>query len=471
MEEIIKQISEEKFKAYVGLTKLSYGELFWQEICWFSNKQENILGVIIFDFSDENFNAVLLGRDEVGKFRCFDLKTDFNTPEAAFLWIKINIEELSIEGKKIFPQFDVNPESRINLFSDTVPEEKQNPYYRILKNHKSWISAKRLIEEIMPHYTDIDGNFVNQFQTSGFDQRLWELYLFNYFHEEGLEIDRKHFMPDFTVSRGSEIIGIEAVTVSRKTKLPNYVNVFDLSENQMHLIPDDKTLHNDMPLMWGSSLYSKLTHTVKKYPKEPMNKEMIHYWEAEHLINKPFIIAIQDFHDDYCMTWSQNSLIEYLYGYKYFPYYEGTQLKLIPKKIHSYNKKGVTVPAGFFFQPNAEHISAIIATPLGTLSKFNRLGKQAGFDSYHSTMIRIGTCHHHDPNANKPNLFKYIVSEDSKETWAEGISVFHNPNAIHKVSEDFFPNAAHHYLDNEQLVSHLPEFMPYNSYTFNLVEK
>ena len=463
---LVKSISKEKFKAYVGLTVLPIAEYFCQEIYWVSDIKENILGVILLDYADNDFNSVLLGRDEIGRFRAFDLKTDFNNPEAALFWISSTIETLVKQGKNIFPQGDSTNNQKIDLFNDLKPQNQLNPYYQLLKNSKFWNSAKHMIQEIMPHYTDIDGNFVEQFQTTGFDQRLWELYLFNYFKEEKLEVIREYTIPDFFLRCGTDEIGVEAVTISRKTNY-NASPIIQENKRSFPVMPDQTILHNDMPLMWGSSLFSKLNHQVKKHPSDKQDKTKIHYWEVDHMIDKPFILAIQDFHDDYCMTWSQNSLIELLYGYRYTSLYEDNKLKIIPQKIISFNKKGVEISAGFFFQPQTENISAIIATPLGTLSKFNRLGKQAGFDEYNTFMIRMGCCHRNDPNASKPDFFQYLVNENSKETWAEGISVFHNPNALHPLKQEFFPNAAHHYFKNEQIESIMPRFMPYNSWTIN----
>ncbi|HIF8421368.1 TPA: hypothetical protein ACX47I_005006, partial [Klebsiella pneumoniae] len=34
--------------------------------------------------------------------------------------------------------------------------------------------------------------------------------------------------------------------------------------------------------------------------------------------------------------------------------------------------------------------------------------------------------------------------------------------------EALFPSIAHHYYDNGQIVSHLPEFHPYSSMTINM---
>ncbi len=83
-------------------------------------------------------------------------------------------------------------------------------------------------------------------------------------------------------------------------------------------------------------------------------------------------------------------------------------------------------------------------------------------------MVRVGTCHDHDPNAFVPNMFKYVVDEQCSETWADGVSMFHNPNAIFPVPKELFPSIAHHDFKNGQIVSNLPDFYPYASWTFNM---
>ncbi len=83
-------------------------------------------------------------------------------------------------------------------------------------------------------------------------------------------------------------------------------------------------------------------------------------------------------------------------------------------------------------------------------------------------MIRYGSYHDHDPNASVPKMFRYTVDESCDEKWGEGLSMFHNPNAINPVPEELFPSIAHHHLKDGQIVSMLPEFHPYSSVTFNL---
>ncbi|MCG8450860.1 MAG: hypothetical protein MI725_14940 [Pirellulales bacterium] len=83
-------------------------------------------------------------------------------------------------------------------------------------------------------------------------------------------------------------------------------------------------------------------------------------------------------------------------------------------------------------------------------------------------MIRAGVCHDHDPDAVIPKAFRYLVDENSEETWGEGLSMFHNPNATYPVPEELFPSIAHHHFVDGQIESVIPPFHPYNSITLNL---
>jgi len=126
------------------------------------------------------------------------------------------------------------------------------------------------------------------------------------------------------------------------------------------------------------------------------------------------------------------------------------------------------IPSGYFLQPDTENISAILFSPMGTISKFNRIGRQAGFGLDNITMIRFGTHHDHEPDATVPKIFKYKVTTDSNETWAEGLTMYHNPNAKHTVSAELFPSIAHLYFENDQIISRIPEFHPYTSTTIDI---
>lgn len=444
---IIKTISKEKFNTY----RNCFSEIppfLGHELAWFSDFEEKILATIFFDRMIFNYSAIIFEQDAKGQFSITISEDELPSRDDAIQWI---IEEVQVRQKKEKP---VNIE--LKLFKDIVAETKQHPYYKSLKNNPEWNSAKNLINAILPYYTDIDGNFIQQFQSDGFDQRLWELYLFNYFNEENLEIDRSKSSPDFVLKLDNQIVGVEAVTISnRKDK--------SSPSNLEYKIPDEGYLRNTMPLLWSGAISNKLEHVSK----DKGSTEKKHYWEKEGLIERPFVIAIQDFHEQFSMTWSYDSLCELLYGFRYTAEQKNDDLIITPHKIDSYTKtNGTKIPSGLFFtHPNAKYLSAIIANPLGTLSKINRIGKERGFDNFNTIMIHHGICYNHEKNALEPNKFFYVVAEGQEEMWGHGVVVYHNPNCLYPLDEDLFPNACHYRLKNDLVENKTPPFSPFSSMT------
>ncbi len=133
-----------------------------------------------------------------------------------------------------------------------------------------------------------------------------------------------------------------------------------------------------MPLKFGSPLYRKLTRSPR-------------YWDLEHARGKPFVIAIADFHDRHSMLWTFTGLVEYLYGARHdFEVDSEGQLVISPIKIETHKKGLKDVPSGFFFLPEAENVSAVLFSSTGTMSKFNRMGRLAGFGDPSIRMFRYG---------------------------------------------------------------------------------
>jgi hypothetical protein len=392
----------------------------------------------------------MLGRDEIGRFRAFNLETSFIKIEEAILWLKNTMKWYTSLGKTVFPQGD--PRKEYKIFDTKIPNEKQNPYFVRLNNDDSYIPAKTIINNIMPYFIDIDGNFIEQFQTTGFDSRIWELYLFSYFVEDSFVIDRRFNRPDFILSKYGEDVAVEAVIVGRKNNPPKYVHLDTKEYLEKLLLAKESS--DEMAIRFGSSLYGK----VKKK-----------YWDLDHLRGIPFVIAIADFHDDFSMTWSHNSLLKYLYGYEHDYHYDKDGMLIIsPKKIENHIGSKI-IPSGFFNQPDVENISGILFSSSGTISKFSRMAIQAGFGVKDIKTYRWGFSHNNDPYASKPKKFFYEVTEESKETWAEGLDFYHNPNAKIPLNPDIFPTIAHHFLRNDgNIESWIPGFHPYASITSHM---
>ena len=208
-----------------------------------------------------------------------------------------------------------------------------------------------------------------------------------------------------------------------------------------------------MPIKFGSALYSKLQKR---------------YWEQPHVVDKPIVFAIQDFHFPRSMTWSEPSLAPYLYARQYSALYdENGNLTISPHTVREHRWGDKVIPSGFFNQPGAENISAVITNSQGTVTKFNRMGFKSKFGSRSVRMIRRGTRYVHDRNAARPHPFVQMVhAPDYVEDWVEGMNVYHNPTALIPLPPEMLPGAAHHILRPDgQIGSVVPDFHPFGTET------
>ena len=338
----------------------------------------------------------------------------------------------------------------VDFFKPVVRQDRLDPDFHKLVEQEGFSPARGIIEPMMRWHQDVDGNFVEQFQTTAFDARLWELYLFATLVEIGFVFDRAKPVPDFVASSLRGKVAIEAVTVN-PTK--------DATGAEIPLPPHDTDadrlafLRNYMPIKFGSALYSKLVRE---------------YWTKEHIRGMPFVLAIQDFSAPGSMVFTRSALQVYLYGY----YHDWTRdqtgrLIVTPRRIATHRWGAKEVPSGFFFLPGAENISAVVFSSSGTISKFNRMGLLAGFGSRRVRMIRIGYAFNPDPNASSPVPFKLDVGAPGyEETWIQGLDVFHNPLAKVPLDPDLFPGAAHLRLnDDGQVLAIMPDWHPFGSRT------
>ena len=432
-------INKKLFDIFLLFSREPFVQYYTIEKEFYSNANGGLLGLISLDLTDNDYYGCILSRDESKQYRAVITEASIPTIEEARKWIEDKMSNNSIT-------FHDNTYNFFDLFKDNKNVHQIHPSFIFLNDHIGLSAAKEVLKEISYHYKDIDGNFIEQFQSlNGFDSRVWELFLFCFFREQYFSFKRNHNSPDYLIQKFNDEIAVEAVIVGRKTKIDAFSNG-SLSEIQ-------EKLKNEIPLLFGSALFDKMK---KKY------------WEQKHVRNKPFVIAIADFHDTMSMTWSSSALVEYLYGYRY-EYSLDKKGKPITKsvKIPYYLKEnGTKVPSGFFFLPESENISAIIFSSCGTLSKFNRMGKQAGLGNENVALVRKGTFHNHDPDATEPNIYQYLVSELSHETWSEGVIIFHNPNAkIPLKPEMFDKRVAQCFFKDETIYNLMPENFSYNSFT------
>ena len=338
-----------------------------------------------------------------------------------------------------------------SLFVPIVQPEKLNPHFQLLVDAPSYHPTRNMLELIYQDFDDPDGNFLQQFQTTGFDARFFELYLFAYFSNSGFEVDRSHPSPDFIVTRDGVTVAVEATTVN-----PSQGNLFAGQSLPSKLDPRELAHFQDeeLPIRFGSPLLSKLTKKNR-------------YWELEHCKGRPFILAIQAFFNEESLTPADSSLTQYLYGQRASAGWttEGN-LEVHTDIVESHTYGAKTINSNFFEQPDTEYVSAVVFTNSGTHAKFTRMGYQEGFGIEHFDVFREGYCCNPDPEAMDPTYFEYNLAEPPLvESWGQGLVVNHNPNALFPLPRGYFPEALEGYIEDGEYKAEPPIWHPFSSRT------
>jgi hypothetical protein len=105
-----------------------------------------------------------------------------------------------------------------DIYKQIVADDKLNDKFKLLTQSPLFDPAKNIIENITSVMTDIDGNFIQQFQSDGFNERLWEIYLFVLFKEIGFTQTNDFDRPDYNLIKGSYELFVEASLSAEKKR-------------------------------------------------------------------------------------------------------------------------------------------------------------------------------------------------------------------------------------------------------------
>lgn len=334
----------------------------------------------------------------------------------------------------------------MSLFEPVVAREEFGRQFREVAEGRQFAPARAIIDEVFERMGDRDGNFAVQFQTAGFDARLWELYLYSAFEEQGWEIDQTHPSPDFLLSDSRFAWGVEATTAAGSPGALEVGTEKDLLDFLAH----------ELPIRLGSPLYSKMQRR---------------YHEAPHMTDKPLVLALESFISDNGFFFSENTIADYLLGRRAVSERQPNgSLKVTFERIKEHRIGDKVIPSGFFEHAETEDIAAVMFSNAATISKFNRIGYRRQIPNEIVMMTRLGMAAVHDPNASEPVFFNYDVAERD-ETWSEGLVLIHNPQARRPLPESLLPGLAHYRLEGEQVVGQLPEFHAFSSRTLIVITR
>jgi hypothetical protein len=420
------------------------------EIGWFEAGEERLLATLIVD-TDGEFSGIILAQDLKERYRYVGQTGYFNEPEDAVAALNLTMRDLLPRLERERAQGD-EAGPAIDFFTPVVDEGRLHQSFRQVATGGAFSAARGIISAMMRWHEDIDGNFVEQFQTTGFDARLWELYLFAALTEAGFDITNPKPAPDFLARGLAGEFAVEATTVNPPRQSPGATEVPLPGTDEEWT----RYVRHYLPTRYSGPL-------VKKLGKR--------YWTREAAADKPLVFAIQDFHRPLSMTYSHGALPIYLYG-RFDESERGADGKLTMRSVriseHRWGDK--VVPSGFFSQPEAENVSAVLFNGSGTIAKFNRMGVNAGFGDGTTILIRTGRYWDPEPDSSEALPFVHVVGPEQPETWMEGMDVFHNPTASCPLDPTLLPEATHHRLRPDGLMETMaPGWKPIMS-TTSIVE-
>lgn len=313
-----------------------------------------------------------------------------------------------------------------NIYDLLVPEEKLHERFKLLIEAGVLEPAKNIIENICNLFEDKDGNFIKDFQSTGFDARLWEIYLFIFLYENNFEQIDDVNRPDFHVKKNGYDFFIEA-SLSSEKEAERYSREFIREAVEKNDLKIQKELIDYYSIRMGSVLYSKL------------NKR---YWELDWVKDKPLVFAVTPSHNYISKFIPDAKIMEYLYGVKITSdEIDGLLLNAKNVVVEEHIHEGKIIPSNFFSQPDSENVSAVIFSNNCDLHKFNRMGFEHKLSERNLIIIRSGFEYDDSkPNA-KAKEFTYQVKKgEVTENWAESLTIYHNPNAKIKLDTSVFEN-------------------------------
>lgn len=335
--------------------------------------------------------------------------------------------------------------NKFDLFNPIiVAVDKLHPQFVMLKDSKGHIAARQLMNETYNRIPNPDNNFIEQFQSQGFNSRVFELALFPLLEETGFKIEMNFEAPDFMLTGQNRKFAVEATASNPQRENLGKNTLADIKE----MTEDEATnkAENDFPIRAGSSLLTKI------------NKD---YWGLPHCKDIPIIFAYQALHEGGSLFYTPTDLAEYLFGVR-LSIEDGVGHAAENVKGHTSGRK--QIPSGFFNQPNTEKLSAVLFTNGMTVPKFVRMARDLPVKNQHP-WGRRGMAYFPDPDHLVIAGYQYLSTEElaHEEDWSQGAMLIHNPNAIHKIEYSLFPNFGHIFMNNGAITIDVPKFHPITS--------
>ena len=168
----MKALSQLRFDSLAGYSRSPTMALVARDLAWYEEANERILGLIALDLPDRDYVSYVLGRDAKGRFRTVWLECSIESEEAATALLERKLAEFAQAPPEEFHQGD-EVGKPVDFFTPVVAPNRRHRVFETLISSRGYSPARALIGEMMHYFDDIDGNFIQQFQSDGFDARIW----------------------------------------------------------------------------------------------------------------------------------------------------------------------------------------------------------------------------------------------------------------------------------------------------------
>lgn len=307
-----------------------------------------------------------------------------------------------------------------------------HPSFQELKGAPRFEAARQVMQQVADGMTDPDGNFVREFQGRGFDQRVWELYLFATLSDLQLSPVRLE-RPDFDCLWRAKKFFVEATTTGRRQDTSDWIE--RVPRTAVDFYRELSSAGEDEAQYLQRRLLRALRQKIRK-----------HYELDAQVKGRPIAMAIAHFCSVSALFHPNSHVSTCLYGVSVAkPKFDGT--------------------SGLFAEAEARNVAAVLFSNSGTVNKFTRLGVIQGLNRSGHQFVHWGYQYNHEEGAQAAKTFQYNVG-GRKEKWSEGLSVFHNPIAINPLPFEAFSGCLQMFVNRiGDVVGFGPEFQPFNSAT------
>ena len=90
-EALSRPLSAARFDIYAMGARMSFSRVVSEELSYWSDASEKVLGMVFRDLVDDDFGWILFARDRVGRFRCVDVNSSLTDQKYATEMIRDRI--------------------------------------------------------------------------------------------------------------------------------------------------------------------------------------------------------------------------------------------------------------------------------------------------------------------------------------------------------------------------------------------